>query len=181
MKKLLRLSLQFFGETADDDFEDFEDVDDVEDTYDDFEESDNEPEDDDYETEDDEDEDAESDKGDDAASNTDEEEPAKTSNGSDALLDELRMLGYVGDDIAAITADIKAKREARQSNNASEERRAKNAEGKGHIKSGKPGKSASGDGTGGVSESRVIDFAARTGRSRSDARQILAKHAKSWN
>lgn len=180
MKKLLRLSLQFFGEDADD-FEDFEDVDDIEDTYDDFDESDNEPEYDDDEIVDEEKDDAESDKGDNAASTTDEEKPTNTSDGYAALLDELRMLGYVGDDIAAITADIKTKREARQSNNASEERRAKNAEGKGHIKSGKPGKSASGDGTGGVSESRVIDFAARTGRSRTDARQILAKHAKSWN
>lgn len=184
MKKLLRLSLQFFGEAVEEDFEDFESDIDVEDDFDNYEDDDPTYDDDEPTYDDDgpadDDNSAASDEGEGAAQESVEEQE-ESNTGENDLLDELRMLGYVGKNLAEITADVKAKREASREKDASAERRAVNAEGKGHIKSGKPGKSATGDGTGGVSERRVIDFAERVGCTRAEARQKLAHHAKKWN
>ena len=97
---------------------------------------------------------------------------------ADDLISELRALGYVGNDLAALTADMKAKREAQEAQDAKREAAATKAAGKNHIRSGKPGKSASGDGTGGVNERRVISFAESAGVSKERAREMLAKHAR---
>lgn len=97
---------------------------------------------------------------------------------ADDLISELRALGYVGNDLAALTADMKKKREAQAAQDAKREAAATKAAGKNHIRSGKPGKSASGDGTGGVTERQVEHFVSLTKESRESARQRLTRHAR---
>ena len=208
-KKLVRLSLQFFAEGDDDGGDDFEDFfdDDVPEYYgsDNEEESDNAE--DEVEAADDEDEaidegsdegfededdlpDADGGKGflDDPADDQEDaagEDAAKEDGAGDEpnndLIAELRALGYVGNDLASLTADMKAKRERAAEEAAKNERAADKADGKNHIKSSKPGRSASGDGTAGVNEKRVVDFAERAGVSKEEARRVLSKHARMMN
>ena len=94
------------------------------------------------------------------------------------LISELRALGYVGNDLAALTADMKAKREAKAAQEAKAQAKADRVDGKAHVRSSVPGKSASGDGTGGVNERRVISVAENAKISREEARRMLAKHAR---
>ena len=99
-------------------------------------------------------------------------------NGNEELISELKALGYVGDDLASLTADIKKRRENAEKNAASEERRARNAEGKGHVSSSRPGKTAGGDGAGGFSSKQVRNLQQTLGCSYEKARDLLAKQVR---
>ena len=178
-KKLIKIPLQFFGED-DEDLDDgyFDDDDGYFDDIPDTEE--------DYPDETEEGGDGSDDGADESATENaeasdapeQEKEDAKGTTEESELISELRALGYVGDDIKSLTADMKARREKRAELDASKERRAVNSAGKSHIKSGRPGKGASGDGTGGVTERQVIGFAERTGCTKEEARRLLGKHAR---
>ena len=197
--KMLKLPLQFFGENGggDDDFTEdfFEDIPEYYET----DEGEEDAADDD--ADDSADDGADNDADNDADDNADDGANGGADNGSDGgsddnadtdtqsenddaqganddLISELRALGYVGNDLAALTADMKKKREAQAAQDAKREAAATKAAGKNHIRSGKPGKSASGDGTGGVNERRVISFAESAGISKERAREMLAKHAR---
>ena len=84
----------------------------------------------------------------------------------------------MGNDIASLTADMKQKREAKAAADIKAQKSADKADGKAHVRSGAPSKSASGDGTGAISERQVVAFAERTGCSKEEARRVLAKHAR---
>lgn len=196
-KKLLKLSLQFFGED-DKDFLDDVNTDDPDDTDGDFEDADGDFDEEFF------DEDGDLDDADDNADDGADNDASDTDNGADKdpasvgeltpspeeeskaeeatanadLISELRALGYVGNDLAALTADMKAKREAKAAEEAREQAKADRADGKAHVRSSVPGKSASGDGTGGVNERRVISVAENAKISREEARRMLAKHAR---
>ncbi len=200
MKRLTKIPLQFFGESAEETVDKSpEDLDDFDDDFDDYltdvpeyygsDNADDEPDD----TPDDEpdeknaeaeaadeelDEDektAEDAKNDDVGAS--QEPPASTESQSE-LISELRALGYQGEDISSLVADMKRKREGKQTREASAERRAVNSASKSHLKTSAPGQSAGGDGTGGITERQVEDFSSRTGCSKDEARRLLAKHSK---
>ncbi len=172
MKKLIKIPLQFFGESGGDDFDDdfgYED----DDNYG-------------YDPDDEGGEDGDGEDGDDGSSDEDsgsegegsaDDGKEKDPDHSDLIAD-LKALGFVGDDLEAIKADAKAKREAKERGDAANERKAAQAAGKSHIKGSKPQKGAGGDGTGGVTERRVIGFAEKTGCTREEARKTLSKHAR---
>ena len=150
-EKLIRLSLQFFGEPNEDLSDDFDEYEDDYDEYPEDEEAvDEEPED---EEEDD------SDVGGGEDTDTEDEENAEErADDTAALIAELKAAGYVGDDIKSLTADVKKKREDASNKAAAAERAAANKEGKGHVKSGKPSKSASGDGIAGFTHRDIEEM-----------------------
>lgn len=176
--KLVRISLQFFGEAPEED--DFDDV-----YYDeDAEEEDAKDElgDDGDDAEDA--EDAGPEEGDDQENTGGSGEDAKDPPQEDekgAVIAELKALGYVGDSLADLTSDMKKKREEREAAAKSRERREANAEGKAHVKSSKPGKSATGGGGGSFTERQVSGLAVRTGCTKERARELLSKHARLIN
>lgn len=202
-KKLFKLSLQFFGED-DNDFLDDVDTDDPDDTDGDFDNADGDFDEEffdgdgdlddgaDDDADDGADNDADNGAGDGAGDGADKDpssvgEPTPSPEGEGKaegatanadLISELRALGYVGNDLAALTADMKAKREAKAAQEAREQAKADRVDGKAHVRSSVPGKSASGDGTGGVNERRVISVAENAKISREEARRKLAKHAR---
>lgn len=162
--KLIRIPLQFFGDPGDDD--DFTD-----DFYD-----DDEALADDSEDPSDSDESGEND--------NDGAETADTNTASEDDVDvvaELKALGYVGTDLKELAKDMKRKREDNAAQANSAERKAVKAEGKSHIKSGNPGKSAGGSGTGVITERMVSSFAERTGCTKEHARELLGKHSRMMN
>ena len=183
-KKMLRLSLQFFGEVDEVDADDPDngDADDTGDAYDDFEEEFfgidddlDESNDADNDTDDGADSGADSD----ADNGADDGADNDADNGADGdLISELRALGYVGNDLAALTADMKAKREATAAEEAKAQAKADRADGKAHVRSSVPGRSGSGDGTGGINERQVERFVSITNASKETARQRLSKHAR---
>lgn len=136
--KLVKIPLQFFGKSDDgDEFDDdlgYEDED-----AEDYE--DEEDEDGDGSTEDDGDTDG-SDGDEDA---DDAADGGKTAGDHADLIADLKALGFKGDDLNALKADIKARREAKEKGDKAEERRAAQAAGKSHIKGSKPSRGASGD------------------------------------
>ena len=177
-KQMIKIPLQFFGE-SDDDFDDELDTYDEDDGYvDDFE---------DGGEEDGEDgngggEDAVGEEGGDGS---DEDRGSGGADGDGGakgdhaeLVADLKALGFKGDDLESIKASVKARREAKEKGDAADERKAAQAAGKSHIKGSKPRKGAGGDGSGGVTERRVIGFAERTGCTKEEARKTLAKHAR---
>lgn len=201
-EKLVRISLQFFGE--DEDLDEDLDNDQDEDLDDDFDDSvddeipehwgedddddlddgdpDNNDDDDDQDDEDSEEKDDSAKDGADENSDTNTEGAEKKDEGGEqsetsALIAALKAAGYKGDDIKALTADIQKKNEDASAKAAAAERAAINKEGKEHVRSGKPSKNASGNGAAGVSERRVVAFAERAGCSREEARKLLYKHA----
>ena len=99
----------------------------------------------------------------------------ESKDGGAELLSELHALGYVGEDLSSIAADIRRKREASDSAEASAERKAKNAASKGHISSARPQRSVSGDGTDGFSVKQVRNLQQTLGCSYEKARDLLAK------
>jgi hypothetical protein len=107
-----------------------------------------------------------------------EDAPAEGTTDESELISELKALGYVGNDIKSLTADMKARREKKAEQDAAKEKHATVSASKSHIRSGNPGKGASGDGTGGISERQVIGFAERTGCTKEEARRLLGKHAR---
>lgn len=114
----------------------------------------------------------------DAEDNTSGAEDGRSETSNDDLISELRALGYVGNDLASLTADMKQKREARAAQDAKTEAAATKAASKSHVRSSVPGKSATGDGTGGVTERQVAQMVESTGCSKETARELLAKHAR---
>lgn len=189
---MLKLPLQFFGEDGggDDDFTDefFDDIPEYYETDDGEEDGADDSADDnaDDDADDGADDGADGDvdgNTDDGADNgsdggADDNADTDTQSANDDLISELRALGYVGNDLAALTADMKKKRETQAAQDAKREAAATKAAGKNHIRSGKPGKSASGDGTGGVTERQVEHFVSLTKEPRESARQRLTRHAR---
>lgn len=202
-KKLFKLSLQFFGED-DNDFLDDVDTDDPDDTDGDFDNADGDFDEEFFDGDGDLDDGADDGAGDSADGDADNGAGDGADDGADKdpssvgeptpspegegkaegatanadLISELRALGYVGNDLAALTADMKAKREAKAAQEAKAQAKADRVDGKAHVRSSVPGKSASGDGTGGVNERRVISVAENAKISREEARRMLAKHAR---
>lgn len=167
--KLIRLSLQFFGEPDEDDFDEYED---------DFDE---------YDDEDLEDKEKENTDEDDSDDGDDEDTGAvigaEDDDGKDdtaALIAELKAAGYVGNDIKSLTADIKKKREDASGIAAAAERAAANKEGKGHLKTGKPSRSASGDGMAGFTHRDVEEMRRAIGPNCTEerARRALEKRIR---
>ena len=101
-----------------------------------------------------------------------------TNDAQDELISELHALGYVGDDLASIAADMRRRREDAKSIEASVERRAKNAESKGHISSARPQRSVALDGADGFSAKQVRNLQQSLGCSYEKARDLLAKQVR---
>jgi hypothetical protein len=169
-KKLIKIPLQFFGEPDDgDDFDDDLGYEDEEEDYgDDADEGI-----------------VDADADDDSAGSGEDGDDGKAAEDGDKatgdhadLIADLKALGFKGDDLDALKADVKARREAKEKGDSAEERRAAQAEGKSHIKGSKPQKGAGGDGNGGVTERQVVAFAERVGCSKDEARKLLAKHSR---
>ena len=76
------------------------------------------------------------------------------------------------------TTQSAAQQRAAAAQEAKAQAKADRVDGKAHVRSSVPGKSASGDGTGGVNERRVISVAENAKISREEARRMLAKHAR---
>lgn len=156
---LLRIPLQFFGEEAED--------------YEDFEENDASLEDDtDTDTDSDSDEDEDEDEGGDG------EEAPETPDTQTEMIAELKKMGYTGDDLAALLADMKAKNADKEKALKTKQRKEALANSKNHVKGSKPKQGANGEGTGGVTEQRVADLCRRTGCTPDRARALAQKHAK---
>lgn len=159
--KFVKIPLQFFGESGDDFDEDF-----------DYEDEDVEIEEDADEADDDEEE---------VEGDGDDKTDAQAE-----LIAELKAAGYVGDDIAALTADMKKKREAKEKASAPAERRAAMSEGKGHIKSGKPSRSSTGEGAAAFTAKDLAEINAclknptkgEKGRSRVALERVIRKTSK---
>lgn len=136
--KLVKIPLQFFGKS--DDGDEFDD--DLG-----YEDEDAE----DYEDEEDEDsdgsagDDGDSDDSDENENADDAADGGKTANDHADLIADLKALGFKGDDLNALKADVKARREAKEKGDKADERRAAQDAGKSHIKGSKPGRSASGE------------------------------------
>lgn len=164
-KSLIKISLQFFGGSEDgDDFDDDFGYDDEE------EDSDGSAGDDGDSDDSDENDDA-----DDAA------DGGKTARDHADLIADLKALGFKGDDLDALKADVKARREAREKGDKADERRAAQAAGKSHIKGSKPHKGADGSHSEGVSERRVRGLAETLKCTPQRARALLEKHTRQIN
>lgn len=174
-EQLFRLSLQFFGDAPEDSDEDFED-----DFFEDDEEEEESGEDlgggDDTEEEEKENDPEEEEETDEDGTKGTDPEDEKS-----AVIKELKALGYVGDDLASLSSDMKKKREEREAQGKSRERSEKNAEGKAHIKSSRPGKSATGGASSAFTERQVSALAERTGCSKERARSLLSHHMTLMN
>ena len=160
---LLRIPLQFFGESGDDFEDDFE-----------------------YEDEASEDNDAPEDEdGDDGDGNADDAADGGSEGGKKEdhaeLLADLRALGFKGESLEDIKASVKARREAKEKSDKSEERRAAQAEGKSHIKGSKPRKGADGSRAEGVSERHVRALSETIKSTPQRARTLLEKHSRLIN
>ena len=172
--ELIKISLQFFGEGADDgDFDEYEDDWDEEDKEPDEDEDENGADggDDNHDSEDEGDE-----GGEDAPENDDDGDKGEAVSETDALMAELKALGYEGDDLKSITASMKKKREDAES----AERRAANKEGKEHVKSGKPSRGANGDGMSGFTRRDIKEMQAAIGKGCTEerARRALEKRIR---
>ena len=169
MEKLIRISLQFFGEDPED-FEDFEEE------YEDEEElgggDDAEDADEDDVGPEDEEQDGDG--------STEENGGGQAEDGDDNadLIAELRALGYVGENLKALASDMKTKRETRESADKSKSRKADLAASKAHVKASRPGQGASGEASGGFSERQVSSFAEVAGCSKEEARKLLRHQMK---
>lgn len=177
--QMIKIPLQFFGE-SDDDFEDELDTYDEDDGYvDDFEDGGEEDGEDGNDVSEDADGYEEGGDGSDEDRGSDGADGDGGAKGDHAeLIADLKALGFKGDDLESIKASVKARREAKEKGDAADERKAAQAAGKSHIKGSKPRKGAGGDGSGGVTERRVVGFAERTGCTKEEARKTLAKHAR---
>ena len=168
---LIKIPLQFFGESGEDDYDDFDDE------YEDEEDEEDKESGEDADGEDtDGDDDGSKDDGDDGAA-TDED---KGGDETAELIAELKALGYEGDDVKSLTASIKAQREKEAKTDASAERRAKQAAGKAHVKSATPSKSATGDGMAGYTSRDVEEMRQAIGKdcTKERARKALEKRLR---
>ncbi len=177
-KKLIKIPLQFFGESEDDFEDDFEEIDDEEDNEKDEEEELGEGED----AEDAEDNAADP-EGEESKDGDGEKGTATESdgNGETQLIAELKALGYVGDDLASLASDMKTKREAKDATAKSKQRQADLKASQAHIKGAKPGQGATAGAGSGFTERQVSDISTRTGCSKDRARALLAKHHRLMN
>lgn len=164
--KLIKIPLQFFGDPGDDD--DFSD-DFYNDEADDASVGGEETE-----------PDSNNEIGEDNGTGNDSNAADESDDDADVAA-ELRALGYVGTNLKELAKDMKRKREDNAAQAASAEKKALKSEGKSHIKSSNPGKSAGGGGTGTITESMVASFAERTGCSKERARELLGKHSRMMN
>ncbi len=144
VEKLIRIPLQFFGE-SEDDFDDdlgYED----EGAAEDYEEDEGGA-------------DAADDEGADASGEDGDADDRSQKSDTDHadLIADLKALGFKGDDLDSLKASVKARRESMEKNAASEERAAAQAEGKSHVKSGKPARGASGEGLSGFTERDIAE------------------------
>lgn len=171
--ELIKIPLQFFGESGEDDYDDFDDE------YEDEDEEDDEEsgEDADGEDTDGDDDGSEDDGGEGAAT---EEDDGKSGDETAELIAELKAMGYEGDDVKSLTASIKAQREKEAKTDASAERRAKQAAGKAHVKSATPSKSATGDGMAGYTSRDVEEMRQAIGKgcTKERARNALEKRLR---
>lgn len=169
---LIKIPLQFFGESGEDDYDDFDDE---------------------YEDEEDEDADSDGDEDSEDADGNDADGDANEDDGDGGedkgeesgdetadLIAELKALGYEGDDVKSLTASIKAQRERDAKTNASAERRATQAAGKAHVKSATPSKSATGDGMAGYTSRDVEEMRQAIGKgcTKERARNALEKRLR---
>jgi hypothetical protein len=166
--KLIRIPLQFFGESAEDEDEDL--------FGEDYDEDEDPDEDEDSDEDDDSDEDEASDEEDSDENGAEEESDGKDTNAE--LIKLLKAQGYVGDDLKALTADMKKKSEDNAKKAAKKEREAAMAAGKSHIKSGKPQRGMSGDGMDGFSQKDLREVSAclvnRKGMKSQSQRAVIA-------
>ena len=190
--KLVRLSLQFFGEPDEELDEDFGEYDEYDEYLDDEEELDEESEGEDAEEESEEedsdgsdDEDAESGDGEEDDGQSEEQDAQKDGEEQEEddtaeLIAALKAAGYKGDDIKALTADVKKRSEDASKKDNAAERAAKNNEGKGHVKSGKPTKSATGDGMAGFTRRDIEEMKRAIGPNCTEerARRALEKRIR---
>ena len=177
--KLIRIPLQFFGEPEDEeDFDDYYDDEDEDLDEDDADSEEESAEDAETDTEDGdvEEETDEGESGKEPEEDSEETDESEETNETDALIAELRAAGYVGDDIKSLTADVKKKNESA----AAAERKAANSASKSHLKSGKPGKKASGDGMAGFSRRDIEEMkqAIGNGCTEERARRALEKRIR---
>ena len=163
MTKLIRIPLQFFGDPGDDFDDDFGYEDEDNDGYEDGGSA----------------EDGAEDNDDGADEGGAEPKDDGKDDGTKALLDELRAMGYVGDDIASLTADIQKKRKGGEKSSAIAERKAAMSEGKSHVRSGRPAKGASGDSMDGFTERDLAEINAclknKNGGDKTRARTALER------
>lgn len=175
-KKLIRIPLQFFGESEDDFEDDFEEIDDEEDNEKDEEEELGEGEDA---------EDAEDNAADPEEIEQDNDSNAESNQGegdtTSELIAELKANGFVGDSLAALISDMKTKREAKDATAKSKQRQADLKASQAHIKGSKPGQGATAGAGSGFTERQVSDISTRTGCSKDRARALLAKHHRLMN
>lgn len=166
--KLIRIPLQFFGESAEDEDEDL--------FGEDYDEEEDPDEDEDSDEDDDSDEDEASDEEDSGEDGAEEESDGKDTNAE--LIKLLKAQGYVGDDLKALTADMKKKSDDNAKKAAKKEREAAMAAGKSHIKSGKPQRGMSGDGMDGFSQKDLREVSAclvnRKGMKSQSQRAVIA-------
>lgn len=148
-EKLVRIPLQFFGDPEDDEGEN----DDLFDNYDEEDEEDLDAED----VENVEDASEGEDDGDDGAEEAEGDGEGEDTNAE--LIKLLKAQGYVGDDLAALTADMKKKAEDNAKKAAKSERAAAMAEGKAHIKSAGT-RNLSGEGMEGFSQKDIREVSA---------------------
>ena len=153
MKKcLIRIPLQFFGEDPED-YEDFEEDEAGAEEGEAGEELDDE--------------------GEDSGEDAPEEQDTQSE-----MLAELRKMGYVGDDLAALLADMKSKNAAKEKAAKTKQRKEALANSKSHVRGSKPRQGANGEGTGGVTEQRVAELSRRIGCTPERARALAQKHDK---
>ena len=159
---LIRIPLQFFGESGDDFEDDFE--------YDDGGSEDLEVNED-------------NDGGDDDGDADDVEKASSKGTNADHadLIANLKALGFKGDSLEEIKASVKARRESKEKSDASDERKAAQAEGKSHIKGSKPRKGADGSRSEGVSERHVRELSETIKSTPQRARTLLEKHSRLIN
>ena len=171
--ELIKIPLQFFGESDKDDYDDFDDE------YEDEEGKDEEDEDSDG---DEDSEDADEDDADDDAKEDDGGDDKGEESGDETadLIAELKALGYEGDDVKSLTASVKAPREASEKEAAVAERRATMKAGKAHVKSSNPSKRANGDGMAGYTEKDVkeVEACLKKKKSESQARAAIERRLR---
>lgn len=169
-EKLIRIPLQFFGGGDGDEFDD--DLGYEDDEYDSYGEDDGEEA---------------GDGGDSGAASGEGDSEDDSATGDEAdIIAELKAAGYVGDDLKSLASDMKRKREGDEKRAASKERAATNRAGKEHVKSGKPGRVASGEGMSGFTERDLAEINAclknptrgEKGRARSALERVVRANSK---
>ena len=165
-----KIGLQFFASSGD-----FDDYDDFDDDFDDYEEPyevDAEPDDADVDSDD-----ATSESDDNADEEADGDDTVPKDDDSE-LIAELRALGLEGDDKRSLTAALRKRREDQAERDAADERAAAKAEGKAHVRTSNPARTATPSGAGSFSARDVHEVAEALGCSPKHAREVLERRAR---